>query len=120
WLSKAGVKAGEAYGIDAYFDIPRPARGTIATAAADVERNGLYQFQIWYTGDLKFAVDKKLLYSGKDGDFGQVYVPVALAPGLHRLRISGRAGDDVKLRIRFGGEGTRSLDGKTFRHPSSE
>lgn len=115
WLAKAGVKQGEAFGIEAYFDVPPPAKDTVAASAADVAAEGVHQFQIRYTGDLKLAVDSLVLHNGKDGKNEQIYLPVALAPGLHRLRIAGRAADSPKLQIRYGGEGTRSLDGERFR-----
>ena len=44
--------------------------------------------------------------------------PVALAKGLHRLKLAVRAGPKLRLRILFGGPGTQSLDGERFRHTS--
>jgi hypothetical protein len=115
WLIKAGVKPGDTFGIEGYFDVPPPARNTVAISAADVAAESVFQFQVRYTGELKVAVDKSLLHDGKDGKDQQIFLPVALAPGLHRVRITGRVGDDGKLQILYGGEGTRSIDGKRFR-----
>ena len=115
WLSKAGVKPNERYGLDGYFTVPPIDRTTVAAKAADVAAQGVHQFQIRYTGDLKIAVDNTLLHEGADGKDQQIFLPIALAPGMHRLRVSGTAGERVKLQIRYGGEGTRSLDGEQFR-----
>lgn len=115
WLQKAGVKPGESFGVEGYFDVPAPARDTVAALAEDVAAQGVYQFQIRYTGALKLAVDGRLLHEGTDGNDRQIFLPVALAPGLHRLRISARPGNDLKLQIRYGGAGTRSLDGERFK-----
>ncbi len=115
WLQSAGVKPDEAFGIEGYFEVPPPAKNTAAVAAADVAAEGVQQFQVRYTGDLTVTVDSVLLHDGKDGKDEQVFLPVALAPGMHRLRIAGRAGSDLKLQVLYGGEGTRSIDGKRFR-----
>lgn len=116
WLQKSGVKPGEAFGIDAYFDVPAPDESTAAASAADVAAQGVHQFQIRYTGALKLAVDDRLLHDGTKGDYREIFLPVALAPGLHRLRISAKSANDLKLQIRYGGRGTRTLDGQQFRH----
>ena len=99
------------------FDVPPAETDTVASAAADVAAEGVHQFQIRYTGDLKLAVDNQLLHDGKEGDYRQIFLPVALAPGLHRLRISAKAGGNLKLQLRYGGRGTQSLSGEHFRHP---
>jgi hypothetical protein len=116
WLQKAGVKPGEAFGMEGYFDVPPPAQDTVAASAAEVAAESVYQFQIRYTGNLKLAVDQRLLHEGSDGDHRQIFLPVALAPGLHRLRISAKGASDLKLQLRYGGRGTQSLDGERFRH----
>lgn len=111
WLADAGVKPGEVVELDGVFD----------AAATDT-----YQFQLWHDGDLKLAVDGRTLYDGKEGtDAGgkpgadrERFVPIALAEGLHRLKVVARAGPKTQLRILFGGQGTLSLDGTRFRHTS--
>jgi hypothetical protein len=114
-LRAAGAKPGEAFALEAYFETPSPAKNSVAIVAPTVANEGVFQFQVRYTGDLKIAVDKSLLHDGRDGKFEQHFLPVALAPGMHRLRISGKAAADMKLEIRYGGLGTRPLDGDTFR-----
>ena len=118
WLQSAGVTPGKAFGIEGYFDVPPPAKTTVAVSAADVAAQGVRQFQVRYTGDLKLVVDQTVVHDGKAGNGEQIFLPIALAPGLHRLRIAGQAGAEVKLQIRYGGEGTRSIDGKHFRQLS--
>jgi hypothetical protein len=103
WLADAGVKPGEAMELDGVFD-------AVATET--------YQFQLWHDGDVKLAVDGRTLYDGKEGTDRERFVPVALAKGLHRLKLTGRAGPKLRLQVLFGGQGTLSLDGLRFRHTS--
>ncbi|HEX4143256.1 MAG TPA: hypothetical protein VHY91_06880 [Pirellulales bacterium] len=101
WLADAGVKPGEAMELEGVFDAP-----TTET----------YQFQLWHDGDLKLTVDDSVLYDGTAGTDRERIVPVALAEGLHRLKLVGQAGPKVQLKVLFGGRGTLSLDGLRFRH----
>jgi uncharacterized protein (TIGR03790 family) len=101
WLAEAGVKPGAAYEIEAYFDV----------APAEI-----YQFQIWHFGELKLAVDGTVVYQEAAGDNRQRFAPVNLAAGMHHLTIDGKAGEQVELRLLFGGPGSKSLNGATFRH----
>jgi hypothetical protein len=101
WLTAAGAKAGEAIELEGIFDV----------AKIDT-----YQFQLWHDGELKLAVDGRTLYEGKPTRGRERFVPVALAEGLHRLKVAGVAGPDARLLILFGGPGTLSLDGARFRH----
>src|SRR5690606_38542220 len=96
-----------------------PDKETIVSQAADVAAEGVHQFQLRYTGDVKLGVDRALLHEGADSNGDQIFVPVALAPGLHRLRVVGKAGSPVKLQIRYGGNGTRSINGERFRQLGS-
>ena len=96
WLADAGVKPGEAVELDGVFD------------AAATET---YQFQLWHDGDVKLAVDGRTLYDGKQGTDRERFVPIALAEGLHRLKLVGRPGPSLRLKVLFGGQGTLSLDG---------
>ena len=75
-----------------------------------------YQFQIAHYGDVKLSVDGHTLYAAQDGDYKLRFMAEALAAGIHRVTISGTAGQDPKLTVRFGGQGTRSLSGEEFRH----
>ena len=45
------------------------------------------------------------------------FVPVPLAPGRHAVKIEGRA-NASRLDVRFGGPGSRRLDGAHFLHPN--
>lgn len=101
WPALAGLEQNQPFVGQAFFDV----------AAEDV-----YQFQVWHYGQMKLNVDGVSLYDGQQGNFKQKFLPVALAPGRHRLSFSGRAGSEVKLRILFGGPGALSLNGKTFQH----
>jgi len=101
WPALAGLEQNQPFVGQAYFDV----------ATEDV-----YQFQVWHYGQFKLSVDGVSLYDGQQGNFKQKFLPVALAPGRHRLSFSGRAGSEVRLRILFGGPGALSLNGKMFRH----
>lgn len=101
WPALAGLEQNQPFVGQAFFDV----------ATEDV-----YQFQVWHYGQFKLSVDGVSLYDGQQGNFKQKFLPVALAPGRHRLSFSGRAGSEVRLRILFGGPGALSLNGKTFRH----
>ena len=119
WLKMAGVNPGEAFAMEGFFEVAPLTKGTIASAAEDVTSQDIRQFQVRYTGSIKLTVDETTLHEGEAGDYGQVFLPIALAPGLHRLRVAGRAGSDVKLQIRYGGEGTQSINGNQFRQASA-
>jgi hypothetical protein len=119
WLSSAGVKPGDSFALEGYFEVAAPNKETIASQAPDVAAEGVHQFQLRYTGDIKLGVDRALLHEGSDGDADQIFAPVALAPGMHRLRVVGKAGNPVKLQIRYGGNGTRSINGERFRQMGS-
>ncbi len=102
WLVANGVGPDQPYVFQAYFEVPDQA---------------VYQFQLWHFGQLQLAVDGRTLFRGNDGKYEQKFVPVSLAAGLHRLTVAGKAGQDVRLRILFGGRGTQSLSGQIFKHP---
>ena len=119
WLRTAGVKPEEAFALEGFFDVSPAAKNTVARAAADLSSQCIRQFQVRYTGALKLTVDDVVLHEGKEGDDKQIFLPIALAPGLHRLRIAGRAGAEVKLQVRYGGEGTQSINGNQFRQLTS-
>ncbi len=101
WLTLAGLQSFEPYVVQGYFD---------------VAKEDLYQFQLWHYGELKLTVDGTVLYNEPKGNNTEKFLPVALAAGTHRLTVSGKAADDLTLRILFGGPGTHSLNGTTFRH----
>ena len=101
WLAGNGVEANQSFTLQGVFDVP----------AED-----MYQFQVRHFGELKIGVDNLGLYNNQRGDFTEKFVPVCLAAGKHRLTVVGKASDDVRLRILFGGPGSLSLNGTTFRH----
>ena len=99
WLKNAGVQDGETFGIEAWFNV----------AATDV-----YQFQLRGAADLRISVDG-LPQSWPHGSEWW-FVPVHLEGGRHSVRIEGKAGGE-RLDVRFGGPGSRRLDGAHFQHP---
>ncbi len=104
WLAVAGVGRKEAYVVQGYFD---------------VKTTEVYQFQLWHEGDLQVAVDNSKLFSGRQGDYAiERFVSVPLAAGKHRLTLSGTTAGESRLRVLFGGTGTYSISGETFRHPA--
>ena len=111
WLAANGVGPDQPYAFEGYF-----------TVAGDAARHIdlVHQFQVAHYGDLQLAVDGQALYRGREGKFELKLVPVALAPGLHRLTVVGKSGTDVKLRILFGGPGALSLNGRDFQHPKQQ
>jgi uncharacterized protein (TIGR03790 family) len=104
WLALAGVGPNQPYAFQGYFE---------------VDSQDVYQFQLWHEGALALAVDGRVLYSVKEGNYDTLrYVPVALAKGQHRLTVSGRTAANTRLRILFGGPGALSLNGRDFGHPA--
>jgi hypothetical protein len=118
WLRTAGVKPGDTFTVEGYFDVRPPVANTVA--ATDIAAQYIRQFQVRYTGDIKLTVDRELLLDGKDGDYEQIFLPVALAPGLHRLQIEGRADKNTLMQVRYGSEGTHSIDGRRFQHAAAK
>ncbi len=101
WLREAGVASGEAFTLDAYF----------AVTTTDV-----YQFQLHGASGVRVSVDGQ----PQDWPHGSewFFLPVNLAAGRHSLRIDGKA-TDAKFDVRFGGPGSRRLDGAHFQHPDT-
>ena len=101
WLTLKGVRGEEPFVLQGFFE---------------VDAEDLYQFQVWHHGDLRVSVDGHAQYSAEKGDNTQRFIPVALAPGMHRLTVSGKTAQDAKLRILFGGPGAVSLSRDRFFH----
>lgn len=101
WLRDAGIASGEAFTLDAFFLVP----------ATEV-----YQFQLRGAAGLSISVDGKV----QDWPHGSEwrFVPVHLGAGRHSLRIAGKATAE-KFDVRFGGPGSRRLDGARFQHPDT-
>ncbi len=88
WLTAAGARANEDIELEGIFD---------------AAKTDTYQFQLWHDGEFKLAVDGRTLYQGKPTRGRERFVPVALAAGLHRLKVVGLTGPDARLLILFGG-----------------
>ncbi len=99
WLKNAGVQDGETFGIEAWFNV----------AATDV-----YQFQLRGASELRLSVDGQPQTWPHGSEWW--FVPVHLEGGRHSVRIEGKANGE-KLDVRFGGPGSRRLDGAHFQHP---
>ena len=100
WLQNAGVRSGDAFTLTAAFRISMP---------------DVYQFQLRGAANLRITVDGKE-QSWPHGSEWR-FVPVHLAEGRHSVRIEGKATGE-KLDVRFGGPGSRRLDGSVFQHPN--
>jgi tetratricopeptide (TPR) repeat protein len=118
WLSVAGVKEGRSFTLEGFFDAPEET---------------VYQFQVRGNVGPIVEVDGRTIQSPKPnlrpanektepaaavepaGDAVWTFLPVSLAKGLHRLRVTGVAVKGSTLDIRFGGRGTQSI-GADFKH----
>ena len=102
WLAKAGVGENAEFTVEGWFKI----------AAAEV-----CQFQLRGPANLRLLVDGQPQGWPRGGEWW--FVPVHLAPGRHLLRIEGKASGAPHLEVRFGGPGTRRIDGARFQHPNT-
>ena len=118
WLSAAGVKEGQSFALEGYFDAPEET---------------VYQFQVRGNVGPLIEVDGRAIQNSKPpltpgnevpapaiavqppGGAAWSFLPVALAKGLHRLRVNGVGVKDATLEIRFGGRGTQAIGG-AFQH----
>ena len=101
WLHDAGIASGKKFTVE----------GSFTVAATDV-----YQFQLRGAAGLRLFVDGKAQDWPRGSEWW--FVPVHLAAGRHTVRIEGTATAE-KLDIRFGGPGSRRLDGARFQHPTA-
>ncbi len=101
WLTLKGMHANEPFVLQGFFD---------------VEADGVHQFQVWHSGELKLSVDGRTLYENAKGDNTQRFAPVALAKGMHRLTVTGRTGGDMRLKLLYGGPGAPSVGRNRFFH----
>jgi hypothetical protein len=99
WLQKAGVAENDSFAIEGWFK----------AAAAEV-----YQFQLRGPTTLRLWVDGKPQEWPRGSEWW--FIPVHLAPGRHLLHIEAKASGAPQLEVRFGGPGTRRLDGARFQH----
>lgn len=106
WLAKLVSAEGKSIELDAYFTAP----------ATD-----LYQFQFEGNSVSTIQVDGQPIWpieGTSQEPVGWTMVPVHLQKGLHRFQLLGTTPRTPALRVRFGGAGCTSLDGKRFRHVS--
>jgi hypothetical protein len=104
WLSKLHRGSARAITLSAVFECPE---------------DDLYQFQFQGNSVTSLAVSGRVIWTADTPppqSVGWTMVPVSLERGWHRLRLEGMTGRTPSLQIRFGGRGTRSLDGKRFQH----
>jgi hypothetical protein len=118
WLGGAGVKEGQSFTLEGFFDAPE---------------DGVCQFQVRGNVGPIVEVDGRTIQTPKpdtqpaneettppaavqprDGA-AWMFLPISLAKGLHRLRVTGVGMKDSSLDIRFGGHGTQSIGG-AFKH----
>jgi hypothetical protein len=104
WLAKLNPGADKPLRMDAYFTVPA---------------DEMYQFQLEGNSVSTLRVDGEQIWptvSPSTGPVGWTMVPVHLQKGIHRFTLTGTTARAPALRIRFGGPGCTSLDGKRFRH----
>jgi hypothetical protein len=104
WLAKLNPGADKPLKMDAYFTVPA---------------DEVYQFQLEGNSLCTLSVDGAQIWptaSASTGPVGWTMVPVHLQTGTHRFTLTGTTARAPALRIRFGGPGCTSLDGKRFRH----
>lgn len=104
WLAKAGIGKDDKFTVDAWFSVPE---------------TDVYQFQLY--GDVEIAVDLDFKVDDKPQGWplGMEwwFIPVHLQKGLHHLCLKARSPSSTPgFEIRFGGKGTRWMDGSLFRH----
>jgi hypothetical protein len=100
WLDKAGIGKEDNFTLDAWFSVPE---------------TDVYQFQLYGDVEIDSRVDDKEVGwpTGKEWCF----IPVHLEKGLHHLSLKVRClSSKPGFEIRFGGKGTRWMDGSLFRH----
>ena len=120
WLGGAGVKEGQSFTLEGWFDAPEET---------------VYQFQVRGNVGAVVEVDGRPLQTSKPNlqpanEGGALvaaaqpagaawsFLPISLAKGLHRLRVTGVAAKSPTLDIRFGGRGAQSI-GADFKHARS-
>lgn len=98
WLQELGVQANEPIVLEGYFDVPA---------------DDLYQFQLHSPRQVQITVDETTIGSSADGHWK--FLPVALKPGTHRLRVNVTGDGPPQLALRFGGPGAYSVGSRQFR-----
>lgn len=101
WLTELGITPNEVFAMTGFFTVDR-----------DCE----FQFQLRHAMQVAVLVDDRPLYEAKNGERVTDYIPIALKSGLHKLEIRGRAGEDIRLDIRYGYAGLRNLRPSALTH----
>jgi len=97
WLAKAGLKKGQAFTLEGY---------TVAT------EDGLFQFQVRTGGEVRIVVSGQTLDPIEPGRW--VFLPVHLARGTHRVRVTGTFAGRPQLDLHVGLRGTRPIGSDAF------
>jgi uncharacterized protein (TIGR03790 family) len=95
WLKTAGVGQGERFILETGFV---------------AKQLGTHQFQLFGAGKFDLFVNGKRVASESLAQSEQVYVPVVLSGGNHKLRIEGKVTHPQEFRAEFGMQGTRPLE----------
>jgi hypothetical protein len=103
WLKQAGVANDDDFAVEGWFSVPE---------------DDVYQFQIRGPAKMRLTVDGHLQEWPRGSEWW--FVPVHLAKGQHRFRIQCKAEGAPKLEARFGGPGSRRIEGARFQHPAAE
>jgi hypothetical protein len=101
WLTDAGVPVQTPFTATAWFPI---------------EREGTYQFQVRFNGQFALSVDGQPLFNKNTRFKEQHFIPVALQPGMHLLKIEGKSLQNANCDLRFGDTPVDFLEGQQFRH----
>ena len=101
WIDSLNLPEGARFTVEAYFD---------------VTRQSLFQLQLQSNCQARLFLNHQVQPALESPSQIWGLTPVVLAPGTHRLVITGRVANRPRLRFRMGSAGTRSLDGKRFRH----
>jgi tetratricopeptide (TPR) repeat protein len=101
WLAKAGVEPGNRFALTAWFDL-------------DSDQLSQFQFDGNVVLEDSMTVDDRTCTIPENP--GWRSLPVNLKKGGHRFVIRGIAVKKPRLDVRFGAQGTKVLDKKTFRY----
>lgn len=103
WLEEAGIKPGQGYALEGFFEVPV---------------DDVYQFQVSYLGDLALLVDGREVFSASEDTYRHLtYIPLTLAAGTHSVQFRGTAGSTPRLELRFGGPGSYAVGARQFHYP---
>jgi hypothetical protein len=104
WLANIHAGTPRRLKIAGYFETPE---------------DDMYQFQFTGNSVTALRVDDQVLWQHASAEGGPVdwtLVPVHLQRGVHQVEFTGVTTRAPSWRVRYGGRGTKSLDGKRFKH----